>query len=121
MNTYTIALATRLKRKVFRAKNIPRDVIRLTRIYLEKEGKELLDYKFYDYGFVVCIKCKNNEQPEKAAAGIRKETSRPIRSMYPELWSMPSLWNSRPLVVEGGMTDENMETVQKYYDSLKSR
>ena len=92
MSTYTIALATRLKRKVFRAGNIP-----------------------------VCVECGGIAEAEKIAELIRKATSRPIRQKYPELWKMPSLWNQSPCIVEGKMDPENMEKIEEYYRNLKSR
>ena len=121
MSTYTIALATRLKRRVFRARNIPGDVLRLTSEFLDKNGIKLTQHEFLDYGFVMCVECENREQAEWVAAGVRKATSRPVRDLYPELWSMPSLWNSRPLVIEGGISHENMEKMREYYEKLKSR
>lgn len=121
MNTYTIALATRLKRKVFRAKNIPPDVLRIADAYLARNGIKLLQHRFYDYGFVLNVECASAEQAINIATGIRMETSRPIRELYPELWKMPSLWNNQPLVLEGSMTKENNNKIEKYYDGLKSR
>lgn len=121
MNTYTIALATRLKRKVFRAKNIPPEVLRIADAYLARNGIKLLQHRFYDYGFVLNVECVSAEQAIDIATGIRMETSRPIRELYPELWRMPSLWNNQPLVLEGSMTKENNNKIEKYYDGLKSR
>lgn len=121
MKTYTIVLATRLKRRVFRAKNIPRDVQGLISEYLDKNGIKISQCKFYDYGFILSIECNDRKQAEKTAAGIRMATSKPIRSLYPELWQMPSLWNSKPLILEGGMSAENIKKAETYYDNLRTR
>ena len=57
MSTYTIALATRLKRKVFRAGNIPGDVMEMIGDALRLYGTPLDGYRFYDYGVVLCSRC----------------------------------------------------------------
>ena len=121
MEIYTIAFATRLKRRVFRAKNIPPDVEALVNTYLSKNGKKPERYIFCDYGMVLSIGCENAGQAGALAAGIRRATSKPVRSLYPELWSMPSLWNSRPLILKGGTDEKNMTKIREYYESLKSR
>ena len=107
MSTYTIALATRLKRKVFRAGNIPVDVMEMIDDALRVNGTHLDGHRFYDYGVVLCVECGGIAEAEKIAELIRKATSRPIRQKYPELWKMPSLWNQSPCIVEGKMDPEN--------------
>ena len=57
MSTYTIALATRLKRKVFRAGNIPVDVMEMIGDALRVNGMHLDGHRFYDYGVVLCVEC----------------------------------------------------------------
>ena len=121
MSTYTIALATRLKRKVFRAGNIPGDVMEMIGAVLKQSDASLDGYRFYDYGVVLCVECGGFTEAEKIAEVIRKTTSRPIRQKYPELWKMPSLWNQSPCIVEGNMGPDNMEKVEEYYRRLKTR
>ena len=121
MKAYTIALATRLKRRIFNAGNIPLDVIGLIRDVLKERGLALSGYKFYDYGVVLCLECTDKEEAAKISEAIRKATSRPIRQKYPELWKMPSLWNQTPCIVEGEMDTGNMEKIEEYYRSLKTR
>jgi hypothetical protein len=121
MKAYTIALATRLKRRIFNAGNIPLDVIGLIRDVLKERGLALSGYKFYDYGVVLCLECTDQEEAAKVSEVIRKATSRPIRQKYPELWKMPSLWNQSPCIVEGEMDSENMEKIEDYYRRLKTR
>ena len=121
MSTYTIALATRLKRKVFRAGNIPVDVMEMIDDALRVNGTHLDGHRFYDYGVVLCVECGGIAEAEKIAELIRKATSRPIRQKYPELWKMPSLWNQSPCIIEGKMDPENIEKIEEYYRNLKSR
>lgn len=121
MSIYTIAMATRLKRKVFRSRNIPHDVIVLGQNAFAKEGAELKGYRFYDYGVVMCVECGSKEHALRIANSFRMATSGPVRKEYPELWRMPSLWNSRPLIEEGGMSTENIKRAEEYFESLKSR
>lgn len=121
MSTYTIALATRLKRRVFRAGNIPGDVIELIGDSLKSYGGSLKEYKFFDYGVVLSIDCSDAAQAVRIADAVRKATSKPIRQKYPELWKMPSLWNQSPCILEGEMSQTNMEKVEEYYRNLKSR
>ena len=121
MSTYTIALATRLKRKVFRAGNIPGDVMEMIGDALRLYVTPLDGYRFYDYGVVLCVECGGMTEAERIAELVRKATSRPIRQKYPELWKMPSLWNQTPCIVEGKMDPKNMEKIEEYYRNLKSR
>ena len=121
MSTYTIALATRLKRKVFRAGNIPVDVMEMIGDALRVNGMHLDGHRFYDYGVVLCVECGGIAEAEKIAELIRKATSRPIRQKYPELWKMLSLWNQSPCIIEGKMDPENMEKIEEYDRNLKSR
>ena len=121
MGTYTIALATRLKRRVFRAGNIPVDVMEMIGDVLRSNGTPLDEHRFYDYGVVLCVECGGMTEAERVAELVRKATSRPIRQKYPELWKMPSLWNQTPCIVEGKMDQKNMEKIEEYYRNLKSR
>ena len=121
MGTYTIALATRLKRRVFRAGNIPVDVMEMIGDVLRSNGTPLGEHRFYDYGVVLCVECGGMTEAERVAELVRKATSRPIRQKYPELWKMPSLWNQTPCIVEGKMDPKNMEKIEEYYRNLKSR
>ena len=121
MKTYTIALATRLKRKVFLAGNIPADVERLSREALNEEGIDIKETLFYDYGYVCCVNAPESIKPEAIAYTIRKSTSRPIREMYPELWAMPSLWNSKAYIEDGELTEAKKKNIEGYYQTLKSR
>ena len=121
MGTYTIALATRLKRKVFRAGNIPGDVLEMIGTVLRQNDASLGGYRFYDYGVVLCVEYGGIAEAEKIAEVIRKTTSRPIRQKYPELWKMPSLWNQSPCIVEGDMDPDNMQKIEEYYRMLKTR
>jgi hypothetical protein len=67
MKAYTIALATRLKRRIFNAGNIPLDVIGLIRDVLKERGLALSGYKFYDYGVVLCLECTDQEEAAKVS------------------------------------------------------
>ena len=71
MGTYTIALATRLKRKVFRAGNIPGDVLEMISTVLRQNDASLGGYRFYDYGVVLCVECGGIAEAEKIAEVIR--------------------------------------------------
>ena len=121
MGTYTIALATRLKRKVFTAGNISKDVLEKAEDVFAESGVLLKDHRFYDYGVAFCVECRDRDEALGTADRIRKATSRPIRQMYQELWRMPSLWNQTPFVAEGNLGEENLKRIDKYYDGLKSR
>lgn len=121
METYTIALATRLKRKVFRARNIPDDVIAIAREEVSRQNAALISYEVFDYGIVLYVVCRDRDAAIQIADSVRRATSGPIRHKYPELWKMPSLWNSRPLIEEGGAGPGNDKKVSEYYESLKSR
>ena len=79
MGTYTIALATRLKRRVFRAGNIPVDVMEMIGDVLRSNGTPLGEHRFYDYGVVLCVECGGMTEAERVAELVRKATSRPIR------------------------------------------
>ena len=68
MGTYTIALATRLKRKVFRAGNIPGDVLEMISTVLRQNDASLGGYRFYDYGVVLCVEC-GGPRPGTGCAG----------------------------------------------------
>ena len=119
--TYTIVLATRLKRRVFQSRRIPVEVVSMAEEVIAGEGAGLLGNEFCDYGISLFVKCESMEKAREIANRIRRATSGPIRAKYPELWKMPSLWNRNPLVFEGDMTPENRTRVTEYYESLKSR
>lgn len=121
MRTYTIALATRLKRKVFLAGNIPSDVKDIVEDALQKRDAHVKEMKFLPYGCICCVDVPEAIYPDRIAYLIRTSTSKPIRDKYPELWSMPSLWNRKTFIREGMITEDAVREINEFYDSLKTR
>lgn len=120
-NTVTIALATRLKRRIFSGDA----VADLTKRLIEKEAADLqlqIRYiKFLDYGLIITICSHEKMDAEEIVYRFRKCTSSVLRDVFPELKSMPSVWN-RNFLLEKGVLDENKQKdIDEFYFSLKAR
>ena len=118
---YIVAIATRLKRKVFLSKNICDDVLALSCRAAAECGINVISHAFVPYGMELVLDCTNEEDAKRAAKAIRYATSGTVRKRYPELWSMPSFWTRDCLVVKWSEEDEPREKINNFYASLKSR
>ena len=118
---YTVALATRLKRKVFLAGNIPVACEAMIRDIVAEEGVTIHSIRFYPYGVLMELESGADKTLDQIITAIRKGTSRKIRIMFPELHRMPSFWTEKYWSAEGGLSDDTVESAEKYFASLKAR
>ena len=118
---YIVAMATRLKRKVFLSGNIRADISNMVRIAADENGCVVKELMFRDYGIAVLLECEDRRAAEQVVRGIRYSTSGTIRRRYPELWGMPSFWTRKTLILETDGWKDSMEEIDRFYASLKSR
>lgn len=118
---YMVAMATRLKRKVFLSKNIRKDVLALSCKAAAEYGTDVISYAFIPYGMELVLDCATEEAARRTAKAIRYATSGTVRKRYPELWSMPSFWTRDCLVIEWAEQGNTRKTLDDFYASLKSR
>ena len=122
MRTLSIALATRLRRKIFSAGNIPTVVIQLVKEALSEMDCLLTDFAFVsEYGLLLEISAPDNLEPEKISFSLRTYTSKRIRNKFPELWSMPSLWTRRFYSEENAFSDAFKENAERFFFTVKTR
>lgn len=118
---YKIVMATRLKRKVFLSRNIIDDVLSLSRGAVEESGYKIIKYEFLPYGMELVVDCKDEKETAGIIRAIRRATSGTVRKRYPELWSMPSFWTRKCLVVKWPEAGTQKNATIEFYKSLKSR
>lgn len=117
----TIALATRLKRKVFLAKGIEQRAELLIKEASLNLPLDLIQLDFLPYGFILTASNPKGLATEDIAYYLRKATSSALRHEYPELQSMPSLWTRDFFTCSGGTTESVNEKIRLFYDGIKSR
>ena len=109
MEEYYVVLVTRLRRKVFAARNV-RDTTRdALSVAAETLQLELHDTKFLDEGVVCRISAEDDLGIDKRVAKMRLLTSANIRKEYAELWKMPSFWTKKVLVMKEKPSKENLD------------
>lgn len=118
---FYIAIATRLKRKIFLAGNITESVRKETYDAAEKNKCRIINCQFRPYGMEFMLDCDTEQTAKQVVKCMRYATSGPVRKRYPELWKMPSLWARKYLIVETDGKFPPNKIVEEYYDSLKSR
>ena len=119
--TFTFALATRLKRRIFLAGNIPNEFLRLATEALKEEDITITKHTFYDFGVLLELSLPENTSPDSVATLIRESTSKPLRITFSELWPLPSLWTKKCLIRQGELDENFIREADEFYASLKSR
>ena len=119
--TYSIAIASRLKRRIFLAGNIPSEFLRLAKAALNENLISIQQYRFYDYGVLLQLNMPDEMSPETAAALIRSSTSKPLRTTFSELWPLPSLWTRKCFIKAGELDGLFVQEAEDFFASLKNR
>ncbi|MBR7084542.1 MAG: hypothetical protein IKI37_05140 [Oscillospiraceae bacterium] len=119
MDTYTLAFATRLKRRIFNAGGIRNETETMFRDILKQKNIDVISMEFSDYGIVITAKgFASEEDAAKTAKELRIRTSKPLRYQYYELGKMPSLWTEN-VFIKNSRADNN--EISAYYDKIKTR
>lgn len=118
---YTFVLATRLRRRVFTAKNIPTLCSNLLVDFCKTNGCELIQHGYYDYGLWFSLSLPSWKLVPAIADDFRRYSSGPIRDAFKELWAMPSLWTRRCLIFEGLPSKDSEEMIKEFMDSIPKR
>lgn len=116
-----IILATRLKRRIFRARAIPDAVTDLARDALVEHGCTLEEATYWEYGAAFKVDLTDSMTDEDAAKWIRNATSGPIRKQFQELWPMPSLWTRGHCMVPVSEEEQMDERAKAYFDGIPTR
>lgn len=117
----TIALATRLKRRVFASDIIKEEAEKLICENIDTINSTLISISFEDYGLILTLNNKDNLPTSDIAYFLRTATSAPLRNKYSNLNKMPSLWTRNYFCENGYMTNDTMAAVQEYFQQIKSR
>lgn len=124
METYTystIAMCTRLKKKVFLAKGIAEQFLEIITVRILKKGVKITSAEFLPYGVVLEIEHPESLDMKALIREIRLATSKPLRDTYMELWHMPSLWVRDYYFKNSCRTEDVNNEIQAYYNKQKSR
>lgn len=121
MNIYTVALATRLKRRVFAAGGIPPFFEKNITVVFSGNGITLKSIRFLDYGVVMEIGSDEELERGRISNLIRRGTSSLIRNEFSELMALPSLWTRQIYFEKGCLDDEKEACIKAFYDSLRTR
>ena len=124
MDTYTvstIAMCTRLKRKVFLAKGIAERFTEIITVIILSHDSEITAIEFLPYGAIFELKHPEALDVNALVREIRLATSKPIRDTYMELWHMPSLWIREFYLHNGCKTADTNKEILEYYNKQKSR
>jgi|GEM_PF-4755876 len=121
MYDYTVALATRLKRKVFAAGAIAETFEKILTVKISAEGMSLISLKTLEYGAVIELSSPFPVQESSISRLIRISTSAPLRYEFPDLWSLPSLWTKRIYFASGFLNEEKKQEIDAFFDSIKTR
>lgn len=122
--TYTIALATRLRRRIFAAKGVAEYLITLLTELAQSQGWKNLTVRFYDSGVRITLTVRDDSvsvSGANIADAIRIYTSGAIRRAFKELWAMPSLWTKRCYVEEGAGNEETEMNIQSFFEAIPTR
>ena len=121
---YTIALATRLRRRVFTARGVAEHFEILLAELAESQGWKNLTVRFYDSGVHITLTVSGDSTSASGtdiADAIRTYTSGAIRRAFKELWAMPSLWTKRCYVEEGVGSEETEVKIQRFFETIPTR
>ncbi len=119
-STYTIAISTRLRRKIFSDVRVRECFQSLLPVALSGEEITVLSTVFRDDGVILSVRGEDLD-PEYLSAIIRHRTSGRIRELYPEFQSMPSLWTKRVFFVSGEYSERVGEEIESFFDGIKKR
>ena len=117
----TIAICTRLKKKVFLAKGIAEQFLEIITVRILKKGAKITSAEFFPYGVVLEIEHSESLDMKAFVREIRLATSKPLRDTYMELWHMPSLWIRDYYLKNSCRTEDVNNEIQAYYNKQKSR
>ena len=117
----TIAMCTRLKKKVFLAKGIAEQFLEIITVRILKKGAKITSAEFLPYGVVLEIRHPESLDTKTLVREIRFATSKPLRDTYMELWHMPSLWIRDYYLKNSCRTEDVNNEIQAYYNKQKSR
>ena len=120
VRTYTIAMATRLRRKVFSSDLKREYFVSILPIALLGENIEVTDTVFRDDGVILCVRGEEMD-PDYVASVIRHRTSGRMRDSFEELFKMPSLWTKRVYSHTGKISDVPDGEIEEYYKSIRTR
>ena len=101
--------------------NIPTVVSDMAKTIIERNGLGYAGCKFTDNSITFTVYAKDIDDCVYVASQIRRETSGPVRSLFKELWSMPSLWTNRALITENDYSDKTKDAVSRFLSTIKSR
>ena len=124
METYTystIAMCTRLKKKVFLAKGIAERFLEIITVRILIKNARTISAEFIPYGVILEIKHPESLDMKALVREIRLATSKPLRDTYMELWHMPSLWVRDYYLKNSCRTEDVNNEILAYYKKQKKR
>jgi len=101
--------------------NIPTVVSDMAKSIIERNGMDYVGYNFSDNSITFTVYADNKDKCVYVASLIRRETSGPVRSLFKELWSMPSLWTNRALITKNAFSNKTQDDVNRFLSTIKSR
>lgn len=117
----TIALCTRLRRKVFQITGSQEKVSEVLYAKAPQYGIEIIKLYFLDYGLIVELNNPDSLSTSDVAFFLRTSTSGLLRSAYPALSKMPSLWIRNYFCKNGYLTYDVWQETASFYENQKRR
>ncbi len=120
--TYTLVLATRLKRRIFTAGGVRAELEELAKRFCIEYEIGMVKLEILEYGCIFVYVCGDACRYDACtiASRFRYFTSGKLRYDFAELWKMPSLWTKRCLIKEGGFGGVG-EELDEFFSSIKTR
>lgn len=118
--TYTLALASRLRRKIFSDEPVRAFFILQMFNALIGEGVVVVDTRFREDGVILTVRGENLD-PDYIVAILRYRTSGTVRERFSKFSKMPSLWTKKCLCLNGELSNIPEEEIIEFFNSIKTR